>query len=119
MLQASLSAGGGRILAEVPGPSGSAVAAPARVLARVLGQRREEPQAVGVGAGEVLLADVTGVGEHGAQFRADAGVVGQLLAAGVQQRVQQGAVDRVLAESIAPTMTWSAVTTIWPLYPAT
>jgi hypothetical protein len=81
---------GGRILVEVPGPSGSA----ALVFARVLGQRREEPQAIGVGAGEVLLADVTGAGEHGAQLRADPGL-GQLLAAGVQERVEQGAVNRV------------------------
>jgi hypothetical protein len=60
----------------------------------VFGQRREQPQAADVGAGEVLLADVPGVGEHGMQLRADAGL-GQLLAAGVQQGMQQRAADRV------------------------
>jgi hypothetical protein len=48
----------------------------------VFGQGREQPQATGVGAGEVLLAEVTGIGEHGPQPRLDAGL-GQLLAAGV------------------------------------
>ena len=83
---------------------------------RVLGQRREEPQAVGVGAGEVLLADVTGVGKHGMQPGLDPGL-GQLLAAGVQQAVQKGAVDRVPGQHHADDH-WFAVTTIWPLYPA-
>jgi len=59
------------------------------VAAGVLGQRREEPQAFNVVAGEVLLTDLTGVGEHGARLRADAGF-GQLLAAGVQEGVSAG-----------------------------
>src|SRR5947208_4960993 len=45
----------------------------------------------------VSLADIPGVGEHGAQPGADAGV-GQLLAAGLEHRVQQGAVHRVLGQ---------------------
>jgi hypothetical protein len=53
--------GGGRILVQVPGPLGRAPARPAGVF----GQRREQPQLVLVRAGEVLLADVTGVGEDG------------------------------------------------------
>ena len=61
----------------------------AAAAAGALGQRREQPQLVGVGAGEVLLADVAGIGKHGAQPRADAGL-GQLPAADVQHRVQQG-----------------------------
>ena len=107
-------AGGGRILLQVPGSLGRAPAWPGGVF----GQRREQPQLAGVGAGEVLLADVPGVGQHGAQLGADAGL-GQLLPAGVQQGVQQGAVDWVLGQHRAPTMTWFAVTTAWPLYPAT
>ena len=88
-------------------------AVPALVHAGVLGQRREEPQAIRVGAGEVLLAGVPGVGEHGTQLREDAGLR-QLLAAGVQQWVEQGAVDRVLAEHRADD-DLVAVTTAWPL----
>jgi hypothetical protein len=56
--------------------------------AGVFGQRREEPQLVLVGAGEALLAYVSGIGEHGAQPRCDADQ-GQLLAAGAWQWVQQ------------------------------
>jgi hypothetical protein len=52
---------------------------------------------VGVGAGEGLLAGVAGVGEHGAQLRPDPGRC-QLVPAPVEQRVQQGAVDRVLGQ---------------------
>ena len=97
MPQASRGAGGGREVVEVPGSLGRAVAVPPRVFARILGQRREEPQLAGVGAGEVLLADITGIGEHGAQLRADPGLV-QLLVAGIQERVEQGAAGWVLAE---------------------
>jgi hypothetical protein len=93
MVQAPLGAGGGRKRVQMPGPFGGAVVASAGVF----GQRREEPQAAGVGTGEVLLADIPGVGEHGAQVRAEAGL-GQLLAAGVQQGVQQGAAGRVLGQ---------------------
>jgi hypothetical protein len=50
---------------------------------------------VPVAAGEVLLADVAGVGEYGAQLGADARL-GQLLAACIQQGMQQGAAGRVL-----------------------
>jgi hypothetical protein len=70
MLQAPAGAGGGRILVQVPGPRRNAPARPAGVF----GQRRQEPRRAGVGAGEVLLADVPGIGEHGAQLRADAGL---------------------------------------------
>ncbi len=60
MLQAPPGAGGGRKPVEVPGLLGGAGAVPAGVF----GQRRGQPQAAGVGAGEVLLADVPGVGEQ-------------------------------------------------------
>ena len=105
--------GGGRILVQAPGPLGRAPARPAGVF----GERREQPQLVLVGAGEVLLADVTGVREYGAQLRADTGrrqLVPALTGQRVQKRPAGGARD-----SIAPTMTWFAVTTAWPLYPAT
>ena len=93
MAQAPGGAGGGREPVQVPGPFGGALMAQAGVF----GQGREQPQAIGVGAGEVVLADIPGVGEHGTQLRRDTGL-GQLLAADVQQRVQQGAVDRVLGQ---------------------
>jgi len=106
MLQAPPGAGGGRELVQVPGPLGSADAA----AAGVFGQRREKPQAAGAGAGEALLADVTGAGEHRAQLRADASL-GQLPAAGIQKGVRPtGCWD-----SIVPTMTCCAVTTSCPL----
>jgi hypothetical protein len=54
----TIGAAGGRILVQVPGPLRSTPARPAGVF----GQRREQPQLVLVGAGEVLLADVAGVG---------------------------------------------------------
>jgi hypothetical protein len=100
-------------LVEVPGPFRSAGALPAGVF----GQRRQQPQPAGVGAGEVVLPDVTGVGEHGTQLRADASL-GWLLAAGVQQR---GSRVRSTGcwDTIAPTMTCCTVTTSWPLDPAT
>ena len=53
--------GGRWELVQVPDPSRSAGAAPAGVL----GQRREQPQLTGLGAGEGLLAGVPGIGEHG------------------------------------------------------
>jgi hypothetical protein len=61
MAQAPGGAGGGRKPVQVPGPLRGALAAPGGVF----GQRREQPQAVGVGAGEVLLADIPGVSQHG------------------------------------------------------
>ena len=84
-------AAGGRILLQVPGPSGRVRAGPAGVFS----QRCEQPQLVLVGAGEVLLADVVGIGEHGAQLRPDPGC-GQLILALIQQRVEQGVADGVL-----------------------
>ena len=56
--------------------------------AGVFGRRREQPQFVLVGAGEVLLADVPGTGEHGAQLRPDPRRV-QLVPALIKQRVEQ------------------------------
>jgi hypothetical protein len=104
--------GGGRKPVKVPGPLRRAGVAPAGVF----GQRREQPQAAGVGAGEGLLAGVTGAGQDGAQLRADPGRC-QLVPApagnGCSKVRPAGC-----RESIAPTMTWSAVTTSWPLYPA-
>jgi hypothetical protein len=73
--------GGDRELVQVQGPFRRAGAVPAGVF----GQWCQQPQLVGVGAGEGLLADPTG--EHGLQPRFDPGL-GQLLAAGVQQGVQ-------------------------------
>ena len=81
MSQATDGTGVGRELVKVSGSSGNS-AAPGRAL----GQRREEPQLADIGAGEVLFADVAGVGEHGAQLRPDPGF-GQLLTAGVQQEL--------------------------------
>jgi len=109
MLQAPPGAGGGREPVQVPGPLRGADAA----ADGVFGQRREKPQAVGAGTGEARLAGVPGVGEHGAQLRADASL-GQLLAAGVQEGVQQGAAGGCW-DSIVPTMTCCAVTTSCPL----
>src|SRR5262245_62036811 len=79
MPQAPDRAGGSRILVYVPGPLGRATSWPAGVF----GQWREQPELVLLGASEVVLADVPGVGEHGAQLRTDPGL-GQLLAAGVR-----------------------------------
>ena len=62
MPQAAGGAGGGRILVQLPGSVGLAPAGPGGVF----GQRREQPQLTGVGAGEGLLAGVPGIGEHGA-----------------------------------------------------
>jgi hypothetical protein len=45
----------------------------------------------------ILFTFVPGIGEHGAQPGSDASL-GQLVAAGVQERVQQGAVHRVLRQ---------------------
>jgi hypothetical protein len=85
MLYPPPGSGGSRELVQVQGPFRRAGAVPAGVFS----QRRQQPQPVGVGAGEGLLADVTGVGEHGLQPRFHPGL-GQLLAAGVQQGVQPG-----------------------------
>ena len=70
MEQASPGAGGGRKPVQVQGALGSAGAA----FAGFFGQRREQPQAVGVSAGKGFLADVTGIGEHGTQLQADPGL---------------------------------------------
>jgi len=93
MAQPPGGAGGGRKPVQIPGPWRGAVVA----AGGVLGQGREQPQAIGVGAGEVLLADLPGVGEHGAQLGTDAGRH-KLVPAPVQHRVPQGAVHRVLGQ---------------------
>jgi hypothetical protein len=69
LFETGAGAGGGRKPGQVQRPLGSAGVARARVFS----QRREQPQAVGVGAGEGLLADVAGIGEHGTQLRPDPG----------------------------------------------
>ena len=88
------------------------------VPAGVFGQRCQQPQPVGVGAGEGFLADVTGVGEHGPQPRFDPGL-GQLLAAGDPAAGCSSVRSTGCWDSSAPTMTCCMVTTSWPLYPAT
>jgi hypothetical protein len=84
MPQAPPGTDGGRVLLQVPGPLSRAAARPGRVLS----QRREQPQLVLAGAGEVLLAEVAGIGEHGAQLRADPGL-GQLVPALIEQRARR------------------------------
>src|SRR5689334_11916184 len=113
MPQAPDGTGGGRILVQVPGSLGGTPARPVRVL----GQRREQSQLVLVGAGKVVLADVPGVGQHGAssgRIPAWFSCSRQVSSKGCSRARSTGCRD-----SIAPTITCCAVTTAWPLYPAT